>query len=579
MNAPIIYQLHIERFRGIEALAWRPARGVNIILGGGDVGKTTVLDAIALLLSPTYPTTLSDSDYNGRDIEAGFVIEAVFSLPCSGAINQQTKSYWPWDWNGKDAVVPNMEERGDPSEPFYRLRVRGTSDFELVYEIVQPNGDAETFPTALRRNLGLVRLSGDDRNDRDLRLVQGSALDRLVSDRGLRSRLTSQLTKRDVKNQLATDKRKVLEALDLVFKEKSLPHRLDLAITGSQGLSVTALIGLTADRGGVQLPLASWGAGTRRVAALTIAEQNQGEAPITIVDEIERGLEPYRQRVLMQKLQDCESQVFITTHSPSIISATTKSHLWYVDHSGNIGSLDSAKIATQRKNDPETFRARLTIVAEGATEVGLVTALLEKALQSSLEEHGVHVTDGCGHEPTLNLLEALSAGGLHFGGFVDNEGSHPTRWQNVQSKLDMLLYRWKAGCTEENVIDLLPDDKLEALLTDAEDERRGMRLRTLADRLEIKEKDFQTITVKAGSELKKLIIDAALGTVPENKSAEKKEFQSHGQRWFKSVKGGRELAEKIFSLGIWPTLQPQLMPFLNAVRIVVGLEKIRDLQQ
>ena len=42
-SAPTIYQLVIERFRGIKALSWRPARGVNVILGGGDVGKTTIL--------------------------------------------------------------------------------------------------------------------------------------------------------------------------------------------------------------------------------------------------------------------------------------------------------------------------------------------------------------------------------------------------------------------------------------------------------------------------------------------------------------------------------------------------------
>ena len=63
----------------------------------------------------------------------------------------------------------------------------------------------------------------------------------------------SELTKNDVKNELAEDKKEVLEALDLAFKEKSLPSRLDLAITGSQGLSITALIGLTAECEGLQL--------------------------------------------------------------------------------------------------------------------------------------------------------------------------------------------------------------------------------------------------------------------------------------------------------------------------------------
>jgi putative ATP-dependent endonuclease of the OLD family len=48
--APTIYAVTIERFRCITPLKWKPSRGINVILGGGDVGKTTVLGAIALLL-------------------------------------------------------------------------------------------------------------------------------------------------------------------------------------------------------------------------------------------------------------------------------------------------------------------------------------------------------------------------------------------------------------------------------------------------------------------------------------------------------------------------------------------------
>ena len=74
--------------------------------------------------------------------------------------------------------------------------VRGTEDLEFAYEIMQPDGSSDFFPVALRRSIGLVRLSGDDRNDRDLRLVQGSALDRLLSDKGRRSRMASELANR-----------------------------------------------------------------------------------------------------------------------------------------------------------------------------------------------------------------------------------------------------------------------------------------------------------------------------------------------------------------------------------------------
>ncbi len=400
MSASIIYHLAIDRFRGIKALSWHPAAGVNVIVGGGDVGKTTILEAIALLFSPTNPSILSDTDYYGRDDKAGFVIEAIVALPPSTGIANQLKPSWPWDWNGTAAVVPTIEGEGIPkNEPVYRLRLRGTEDLELAYEIVRPDGEADSLPVALRRAIGLVRLSGDDRNDRDLRLVQGSALDRLLSDKGLRSRLASELGKNDVKGELLDSAKDVLKALDVAFKTTRLPDGLDLAITGGQGMSVAALIGLTAQREGVQLPLASWGAGTRRIAALTIAEQNQGETPITLVDEIERGLEPYRQRSLMEKLQLGKSQTFVTTHSPAAISASPNASLWYLDHTGGIGLLDPEKTTRHRKYDPETFLSRLTVVAEGASELGFVTAFLEKALGSGLEKHGIHVSDGAGMKP------------------------------------------------------------------------------------------------------------------------------------------------------------------------------------
>ena len=81
LPAPTIYHLVIERFRGIKTLSWHAARGANAILDGGDVGKTTILEAIGLVLSPTNPATLSDTDYHARSVDAGFVIEAVVSLP------------------------------------------------------------------------------------------------------------------------------------------------------------------------------------------------------------------------------------------------------------------------------------------------------------------------------------------------------------------------------------------------------------------------------------------------------------------------------------------------------------------
>ncbi|MFT7684292.1 MAG: putative ATP-dependent endonuclease of OLD family [Moritella dasanensis] len=44
----VIRQILIRNFRGIESLNWTPHPGLNCLIGPGDSGKSTILDAIDL---------------------------------------------------------------------------------------------------------------------------------------------------------------------------------------------------------------------------------------------------------------------------------------------------------------------------------------------------------------------------------------------------------------------------------------------------------------------------------------------------------------------------------------------------
>lgn len=575
-EAPYIRLLSIKRFRGIEDLTWLPAKGVNVLLGGGDVGKTTILEAIALLLSPTNATTLSDADYWKRRHEDGFEISAVMALPLSCGIVEQRKAVWPWEWGGDSANLPNLEANdGQPHDPVFCLRVCGTADFDLQHEICQPDESFDHFPVSVRRNIGVVRLSGEDRNDRDLRLLQGSALDRLLSDRTLRSRLADKLGETDVDGELKEDAKAALAALDERFASQLLPSQLGLGLVGGPGFSLNALIGLMATKDGTKLPLSSWGAGTRRLAAFEVAALHQVDHPIIVVDEIERGLESYRQRILMEELIASSSQVFVTTHSAPAVNAAVGAALWYVDAGGKVGSLP-ASVAAHQKRDPETFLARLAVIAEGATEVGFVTTLLTRSIGEDIRRHGIWVSEGGSNSEALTVLRGLAASGLAVAGFADNEGTQEGLWQQVKDKLGELLMRWPVGCLETNIVPHLGDDQIEAFITDP-DGGTGERLRTLADRLGIQDKSLAAV-LAATDDIRQLIVEAACGSPPTDPDApndQKKEWKKHGQRWFKSSAGGTELAEKMFALGLWPNLSPQLLPFVNAVRNKVGLAAVQ----
>lgn len=580
-EAPRILRLDIRGYRGLKQLTWRPAAGLNVVLGGGDVGKSTILDAIGLLLSPSNPTTLAETDFFQRDVDAGFEIEAVMSLPPESGINYQFKHSWPWVWTGSAATAPTSEGTGEDvtGEAVYKLRVRGTSDLELLYEVVQPDGSADTLSASLRRAIGLVRLGGDDRHDRDLRLVQGSALDRLLSDQTLRSKVTAEVGKTDVRSRLLPDKQSNLTKLDVAFKERQLPAGLDLSLIGGPGASVLSLVGLTADAGPVKLPLSNWGAGTRRLAALEVARQNHGHAPITIVDEVERGLEPYRQRVLIERLQSAPSQALATTHSPFVIKAAGNAAFWYLDSGGNIGALDGAKIDPVRSNDPGAFLARLTIIAEGATEKGFCHALLERAIEGDVAALGLHICDAGGHEQALGVLKALCNSGLCFAGVADNEGKYEDGWGKVRTALGGRLLRWGTGCIEDNVVGVLTDIQLEEILTTGP--AAGARRRTLKERLGTQGKTFAELASAAatGAGFKAVVLEAAKGVVPDGTDDDsKKRFKSHAQDWFKSIEGGRELEGLIFTFGMWPLLRPTLLPFCNGIREALGLVPVADLE-
>lgn len=575
---PVLLKLVIERFRGIEALSWHPDPGVNVIIGGGNVGKSTILDAIGLLLSPTNSTIVTDTDYWQRAPETEFLIEAVMRLPPGTGINDQRKSAWPWHWDGQEARLPDMEaEAGADQDPVYVVRVRGTADCDLAYEIRQPSGDIDHFPVGVRRSIGLVRLAGDDRNDRDLRLIQGSALDRLLADRTLRAKLARELGEENVDDHLAEAAKAKLTALDGLFGEQALPVGLGLGLVGGQGFSLNALIGLTARKDSYRLPLSSWGSGTRRLAALEIAAANHSQHPVTIVDEIERGLEPYRQRILVQQLTGEPSQSFMTTHSGTALSAAVAASIWYLGADRTIGPLAGAAIR-HLERDPEAFLSRLTVVAEGVTEVGFCGYLLQRAFGTKLWEHGIWIANAGGNSTALGLFESLIAGGLRFAGFVDDEGDAPQRWQKVKDALGDRLLRWPAGCLEANVIAHVEHADLEEFIKDRDGDS-GRRLRTLADRLGLADKSFAAISAATG-DLRALIIEAASGSAPEDMgSDERKVWQSHGKAWFKSKAGGVELAEKMFGFGVWAKLEPRLLGFINAVRAAIDLPAVEQLPE
>ena len=69
-----IRRIEISNFRSIQFLDWVPSAGVNCLIGPGDSGKSTILDAIDLCLGARRSAPFGDTDFFRLDVINPIVI-------------------------------------------------------------------------------------------------------------------------------------------------------------------------------------------------------------------------------------------------------------------------------------------------------------------------------------------------------------------------------------------------------------------------------------------------------------------------------------------------------------------------
>src|SRR5690606_22880547 len=161
----------------------------------------------------------------------------------------------------------------DGAEAVIVCRLTGSPDQEANYEVI--GADEETrvpFSRALRRRVGLMRLDIADRWDRDLRLVQGGALDRYLDGQQLRQSILQAILNTPIHARLDDDPKEALGRIENTFSKRGLPHPVRLGLVGTPGVSLAASVGLMIGSNDESaLPLPAWGTGTRRLATLELA--------------------------------------------------------------------------------------------------------------------------------------------------------------------------------------------------------------------------------------------------------------------------------------------------------------------
>lgn len=431
-----IVKLSVENFRGIQELDWAPRRQpLCCLIGPGDSGKSTVLDAIEAALSSRW-YTFGEGDFRGCDTSRPIKIEVTIAELSRPLLSDEKFGLYIRGF-APDGTLRDEPEDGDEAVLTVRLTVDAT--MEPVWEIVN---DRTPYPRTMsnrdRALFRVVRLTGDDA--RHLTWGQGSILSKLTEsgDEAAQqlaeayrvAKASTRLHEIESLVKVATEAQTRAIEVGAIVEEKYIPG-LELLKGGFSSGSIALHDGA--------VPLRLAGTGTRRLATLAIQRAAIDEGAIILVDEIEQGLEPHRILGAIVHLRQSQAaaaaaslpagQIVMTTHSDVALSEIPPESLYVCRRARGdalrlLHPTDQGALKKVLKHMPRALFARRLLVCEGDTELGLVLGLRElfpgRHGGASIEQRGAAVVDGEGTNAP-QMATALAALGYTTALYRDSD--------------------------------------------------------------------------------------------------------------------------------------------------------------
>lgn len=544
-----IRKLWIRRYRSLQDFEWCPSSALNILVGAADSGKSTILSAIALLFVQGVPGPRSEFDYFKRNVGAGFEIEALIGNLDLDALAKEGKQL-PFFGLTSDGTLHDLPEAG--REQVLRVRTTGTRDFEVLHDLLIPNGDTAAFTLGLRRRIGMLRISDDSSSVRALRIGPSSLLGRQFNMTGLRGSVRDALAEVDRGLDLTEETITVVDELEESFQAGGFPDGIDLGLVSPQGTDLVSMVELVrGDDPDTAIPISLSGSGTRALLTFSVLSRTAPEQAVVLLEEPERGLEPFSQRIAAGNILklSARGQTFITTHSPIMLQELAEADVWRAESGGPPIALTGEPVKALFRMDAEAFFSPITIVCEGPTEQGFLSVVLPHFLGRSLHAAGIHLVNGEGQPQCLTLAETLANAGMDIGLFVDNEARDRGLRDRVGKKTRSFVWDGIVNI-EEAVAAHLPFDQLPELLSVSKHERYSL------------DEVRRTFGENAPDPTWKAIV--AFGSEAHVRNAVAK--AANDCKWFKTLESGAALARLLLEIGIPQPIAQQLETFADLFR-------------
>lgn len=479
----LIRLLAVEHFRGIAKGVLVPTAGVNALIGPGDSGKSTLLDAIELVLQPRRSATFTDADFHKLDVTTPIVITVTLGDLPPTLLDLDAYGLFLRGWDNE--LGGDFPEPGPALETVLSMRLTVTSDLEPRWSLYSERAEAEGVTKDLTWNdrvaLAPTRLGAVANHH--FSWSPRSILNRLTDQRATASQALAEAARKARAEFGASAGVQVAETLKIVdetAKAAGVPGGEGaLALLDAHGVSFSGGAIALHDADGV--PLRSLGVGSARLLVASLQAVAGEAAPISLIDEIEHGLEPYRISRLLHRLGSknppADRQIFLTTHSAVVLRELASSQLWRVLRApdGTISARGIGGLIEDQKTvraNAEGFLAPNVLICEGATEIGLARGLdlyWTEQGDDALAYLGVAVCDGGG---STMFARAATFGRMGYRTALWRDSDvGPTPEQ--QASLDaagVVQFAWDAAnSTEMQLFQSLPEAAVLALVAIAEE--------------------------------------------------------------------------------------------------------------
>lgn len=461
---PNIVYLDIKHFRTIQSLTWFPNPGVNCLVGIGDIGKTTVLDAIDFCLGAR--RNIAFSDYDFHLIDTSKPISVTVAL---GSLEDELLSvdrYGDFLYGFNPISREFEEEPRESLETILFLQMTVEKDLEPQWRLRSKRADEKGLERNLRwedrQNVSPIRLG--EHTDWHLAWRRGALFERLTDEKlGLNDGLSDAARQaRSNFGQLANAE--LIETLKTVKRSaQSFGVR-----TGEQVQALLDAGSVKFGTGAISLhdsanvPLSSLGTGSKRLLVAGLAREVTKSASISLVDEVETGLEPHRIRSLLNalgaKTTDTRQQVFATTHSPIVLRELSHSQLTILRNVEDGRHMPLAPTeATQGvlRGHSEVFLGNRVLVCEGLSELGFLRGrdqFLVYSGASSYEALGTVPTNAGGATRVLQPAEEFLRLGYPTAIFMDSDKPLSPEDENRFISNGGMVFRWPNNWALEDAI-------------------------------------------------------------------------------------------------------------------------------